>query len=61
MAQINAAEVIRIIGEINQAGEKSRRQELRRRSRIYKDGGKEYLISYITKEFGRDAVNQVLD
>ncbi len=48
-----------IIGEITQSAEKDRRQTFRRRGRIYKDGGKDFLIEHITQEFGKDAVDEM--
>lgn len=59
MAEIGMSDVSKIIGEITQAGEKDRRQQSRRRGRIYRDGGKEYLIEHITKEFGKQAVDEM--
>lgn len=48
-----------IIGEITSSAEKDRRQTFRRRGRIYKDGGKDFLIEHITQEFGTEAVDEM--
>lgn len=48
-----------IIGEIKESAEKDRRQTFRRRGRIYKDGGKDFLIDHIIKEFGVKAVDEM--
>lgn len=48
-----------VIGEITASAEKDRRQTFRRRGRIYKDGGKDFLIEHITQEFGKDAVDEM--
>ena len=59
MAELNMSDVNQIIGEITSTDEKDRRQTFRRRSRIYKDGGKDFLIEHITQEFGAEAVKEM--
>lgn len=59
MAVITNADVEQIIGEINSSDEKDRRQTFRRRGRIYKDGGKDFLIEHLTVEFGDDAIKEM--
>lgn len=56
---LSKQDINQIIGEITQSAEKDRRQTFRRRGRIYKDGGKDFLIEHITQEFGKDAVNEM--
>lgn len=53
------ANVKQLIEEITQQAEKDRRQTFRRRGRIYKDGGKDFLIEHITQEFGKAAVDEM--
>lgn len=59
MGILTASDVTRIIDEITQSAEKSRRQQFRRRGRIYRDGGKEFLIAHIEQEFGKQAVDEM--
>lgn len=56
---LDTASVNQIIDEVTQTDEKDRRQSFRRRGRIYKDGGKDFLIEHLTKEFGVKALNEM--
>ena len=56
---LTAGDVNQIIKEVTGSAEKDRRQTFRRRGRIYKDGGKDFLIAHIKEEFGDDAVKEM--
>lgn len=49
----------RIIEEVNGEAEKARRAMHERRHKIYLDGGKEYLLEQIEREFSREAVKEM--
>ncbi len=59
MAILDMSDVQQIIDQINRDDEESRRQSFRRRGRIYKDGGKDFLIEYLEQEFGAQALNEM--
>lgn len=48
-----------IIGQITSSSEEDRRQSARERGRIYKDGGKDFLIERLTQEFGKNALDEM--
>ena len=56
---LDISDVHKIIGDINLSDEEDRRQTFRRRGRIYKDGGKDFLIEYLEQEFGKEAWNEM--
>lgn len=47
------------IQEINEEEEKSRRFFMKRRHEIYNDGGQEYLVDQVRREFNEDALNEM--
>jgi hypothetical protein len=56
---LTVADIKRIIEEIEGEAERNRRAQMERRGKIYKDGGKEFLIDQITSEFGAAALNEM--
>lgn len=52
-------EINQIIVEINESEEVNRRAGFSRRQRIYEDGGKEFLIEALKKEFGPESLNEM--
>jgi hypothetical protein len=59
MAIINGVDIKAFIQEIEQQSEETRRTSMKRRHDLYKDGGKEFLIEQIQREFGRDALKEM--
>jgi len=59
MAILNQALRSQIIGEITDEGEISRRFLMKRRHDIFKDGGKEFLIEQIRREFGAESLKEM--
>ena len=56
MPHINAKE---IINNINQNAEKDRRARALKRHQMFKDGGRDFLVDQVRKEFGEDAVQEM--
>lgn len=59
MGILTQTQITQAITEINEGAEKSRRAEMHRRHRIYLDGGKQYLIEQLIREFSPDAVKEM--
>jgi len=50
----DSKELKQIVSDINAQNEQARRQNALKRHSIYRDGGKEYLIEQLTREFSAD-------
>jgi hypothetical protein len=59
MSLLNESGIQQIIGEVTSDAEYNRRAESLRRHTIYKDGGKQFLIEAIEREFNKDAVKEM--
>lgn len=59
MEILGPADVQQIIAEIQGDDEESRRALSKRRQDIYRDGGKEFLLEQIVREFSKDAVKEM--
>jgi hypothetical protein len=59
MSLLNENSIQQIIGEVAGDAEYNRRSEALRRHKIYKDGGKEFLIEMVEREFNKDAVKEM--
>lgn len=49
----------KLVEEINQQEEESRRAEFKKRHDIYRDGGAEYLLEELVREFGTDSIKEM--
>lgn len=59
MAMMTDEELKQIIKEINGQEENNRRVLMKRRHDIFKDGGRKFLIEQITREFGKEALDEM--
>jgi hypothetical protein len=59
MIVLTETEIQTIITEINESDEVNRRASFLRRQKIYNDGGKEFLIEALKKEFGNESLNEM--
>lgn len=59
MAILTQAEIKKVVQEIQQQEETTRRALAKRRQKIYRDGGMDFLIEKINEEFGRDSIKEM--
>jgi hypothetical protein len=59
MALMTDEELKQIVKEINGQEENNRRILMKRRHDIFKDGGRKFLIEQITREFGKEALDEM--
>jgi hypothetical protein len=57
--ELDKQTVKQIISEITSEGEENRRADMLKRHKIYKDGGKEFLLEAVRREFNEDAVKEM--
>lgn len=57
--ELDKGTIRQIVAEINSEGEVDRRAQMLVRHKIYKDGGKEFLLEAVRREFNEDAVKEM--